>query len=148
MTEKKKLPILKYVIIAAAVAAAYFINVEVQTHFGEKALSATGLEIRSLDEALAVAKAENKVVLADLSAIWCPTCRNLDKHVFSNETVKTLIREKYVFARIEFETPEGEAFSKRYNARSFPTLLVLNATGQKLKELPITTDPIFFASQL
>lgn len=138
---KKKASWLKYLIVAAVVAAAYFINVEVQTRLGEKALAETGLERRSLEEALTTAKAENKLVLADLSAIWCPTCRSLDKKIFADPAVKSKINEKYVFARIEYESDAGEAFMERYDARSFPTLLVLNPSGEKLSELPITTIP-------
>ena len=145
---QSKRPWIKYLLIAAAVAALYFINVEVQTRLGEKALAATGLETYSLDEAFAKARAENKLVLADLSAIWCPTCRNLDKQVFSDETVKEAIRRNYVFARIEFESDEGEAFQQRYDTRSFPSLLVLSPSGELVRELPVTTEPAAFISAL
>lgn len=136
---EKKASWIKYVILAAAIAAVYFINVEVQTHLGEKALEEMSLERHSLDQALAKAQAENKLVLADLAAIWCPTCRSLDKSIFSDPAVQQAINAKYVFARIEYESPEGEAFMKTYDTRSFPTLLVLSPSGEKLRELPITT---------
>ena len=129
MAEKKKLPIVKYAIFIAVILAAYFINVEVQTHFGEKALAEIGLQVRSLDEALAVAKQENKQVLADLSAIWCATCRSLDKRLFSDPSVVAAIEAKYVFARIEYESKEGEALMERYKVSGFPNLLVLDGKG-------------------
>ena len=144
MSEEKKTPLLKYGIFIAVIVAAYFINVEVQTRLGESVLEEMTLERHSLSEALTKAKAENKLVLADLSAIWCPTCRSLDKHVFSNQAVQNVINEKYVFARIEYESPEGEAFMERYDTRIFPTLLVLSPNGQKQRELPVTTDPAEF----
>jgi len=141
MSEEKKTPWLKYGLFAAIIVAVYFINVEVQTRLGESVLEEMTLERHSLDAALAKAKAENKLVLADLSAIWCPTCRSIDKHVLSNQAVQNVINAKYVFARIEYESPEGEAFMERYNTRIFPTLLVLSADGQKIGELPVTTVP-------
>ncbi len=140
MSEKKS-SWLKYAIFAVVIAAAYFINVEVQTRLGQGVLDEMELERHSLPEAFAKAKAENKLVLADMSAIWCPTCRSLDKNVFSNPAVLAKINEKYVFARIEYESPEGEAFMETYNVRSFPTLLVLDSNGQKVKPLPVTTYP-------
>lgn len=141
MSEKPKTPWLKYGIFIAVIVAVYFINVEVQTRLGESVLEEMNLERHSLDQALIKAKAENKLVLADLSAIWCPTCRSVDKHVFSNPAVQSLINEKYVFARIEYESAEGETFMQRYDTRLFPTLLVLSAEGQKIRELPVTTEP-------
>ncbi len=138
---KKKSSWIKYAIVAAVVAAAYFINVEVQTRLGQSVLDEMQLQRHSLLEALAKAKAENKLVLADMSAIWCPTCRSLDKNVFSNPSVQEKINEKYVFARIEYESEEGERFMDTYDTRSFPTLLVLDPSGKKLNELPITTYP-------
>lgn len=144
----KKKSWIKYLVLAAVLVAAYFINVEVQTRLGEKALAATGLESHSLPEALQTAAAQQKVVLANLSAIWCPTCRNLDKRVFSNERVKQRLSENYVVARIEYESPEGEAFKQRYDATTFPTLLVLAPSGDVLRELPVTTDPDEFLSFL
>lgn len=138
---EKKTSWLKYAIFAAVIAAAYFINVEVQTRLGQNVLEEMQLQRHSLPQAFAKASAENKLVLADMSAIWCPTCRSLDKNIFSNPAVQAKINEKYVFARIEYESEEGERFMETYNTRSFPTLLVLDPQGNKLKELPITTYP-------
>lgn len=142
---KNKKSWIKYPVIAAVIAvAAYFVNVEAQTRLGEKALAATGLEHHSLQDALQKAGAQQKLVLANLSAIWCPTCRALDKSVFSDDGVKQRLSENYVVARIEYESPEGEAFKQRYDATSFPTLLVLDPSGEALRELPVTTDPDAF----
>lgn len=139
---------LKIALAAAVVVALYFLNVEVQTRLGESVLAEVPLEKLSYDDALAKATAEKKPVLADLSAIWCPTCRNMDKSVFSNPEVAHAISQKYIFARIEFESEEGEWFQKRYNTRVFPTLLVLAPDGVPLRELPVTTDPQEFLSFL
>ncbi|MDQ8202079.1 thioredoxin family protein [Pelagicoccus sp. SDUM812003] len=148
MTDTKKKPWIKYLVLAALVLAAYFINVEVQTRLGQKAVAETGLPRHSFQEALAKAEAENKPVLANLSAIWCPTCRSLDKTIFVDETVRQRIADSYVYTRIDFESEEGQAFKERYGVNSFPTLLVLNPQGDALKQLPITTDPSLFAAQL
>ena len=145
---KAKSPWLKYLVLAAVVVAAYFINVAVQTRLGEKALAETGLPHHSLDEAFAIAAATDKKVLAALSAIWCPTCRRLDKKIFSHPEVQSRIAQSYVFARIEFESEEGQAFKERYDVRSFPTLLVLDAQGSKRDELPVTFYPDEFISFL
>lgn len=145
---QKKSSWISIALFAVVALAVYFGNVEIQTWLGEKALAETGLEMRTLSEAMAKAKAENKLVLADMSAIWCPSCRKLDQEIFSNPDVQNALKEKYVFARIEYESDEGKAFMTEYGIRGFPTLLALDANGAKLREIPATLDPYDFIANL
>ena len=148
MTPELKSKIRNWAIFAVIIAAVYFINVEVQTRLGEKTLEATGLESVALDEAFEIAAREDKLVLADMSAIWCPTCRRLDRLVFSDKGVQDAIDDRYVFSRIEYESAAGEAFMERYKVYGYPTLLVLNADGSLVRRLPLTFDPQAFVSIL
>ncbi len=141
---KKSSPLRSILIVAALAVAAYFINVEVQTRLGEKALAATGLVALPLEQALAQAKIENKLVLANLSAIWCPSCRALDKSVFADETVKKTVAERFIYARVEYENPEGKAFQERYDTKGFPNLLLLKPNGDLERPLPVPQDPASF----
>ena len=136
---------LPFAVIAAVI---YFGNVEIQSHLGRQALAETGMEIIPFDEAITKAQQENKLILADMSAIWCPTCRKLDSEVFSDQNVKDAIDEKYIFTRIEYESQEGESFMKRYNVSGFPTILIIDQNGEKLKKLPLTFNPKNFISLL
>ena len=135
-------------ITALVVVLAYFGNVEVQTYLGKKALTETGLEVLSLDQALVTAKAESKPILADLSAIWCPSCRTLDRKVLADPEVRRAIQQNFVFARIEYESKEGQAFQQRYGVRGFPNLLILSPDGEKLRQLPVVFDPVAFRQSL
>ena len=137
-----------WLIFAAVLAGIYFGNTAVQTYLGKQALAQTGLELIDMNEALARARTENKLVLADMSAIWCPSCRKLDKQVLSNPAVKAAIARGYVFTRVEYESDEGRAFAKRYQVDGFPTLLVLDPQGELLRKLPLTFDPQHFISLL
>jgi len=133
---------------AVAVLAAYFINVEVQSHLGRKAREARGITTHSLAEALALARAEGKPVLAELSAVWCPSCRRLDQRVLADPAVRDHIADNYVFAAVELESEEGEAFMERYGVHGIPTLLVLDADGSLVRELTLTFDPKTFLGEL
>ena len=137
-----------WLVFAAIGAAAYFANVEIQSYFGRKALAETGLELLTLEQAFHKAEQENKLVLADMSAIWCSTCRSLDTNIFSNEMIKTRIDASFVFSRIEFESDEGEQFMETYGVRGFPTVLVLNSDGSVVRHLPFTLDPVAYAALL
>jgi len=135
-------------IIILIIVLGYYGNRAVQSYLGQQAIDHTGLELLTLEQALNVAKSSNKLVLADMSAIWCPACRKLDKQVFSDENVKTQLNQNFVYARIEYESPEGESFMQNYQVTGFPTLLVLNADGEKLVQLPINYEPLPFLATL
>lgn len=135
-------------VLTAAAVLGYFVNVEVQSYLGRQALAEAALENHILDEALQKARSGNKLVLVDVAAIWCPTCRRLDREIFANEQVKRKINERYVFVRLEYESPEGTAFLARHNAEGFPNLWILDGDGKTVKKLQITFDPTVFVSQL
>lgn len=135
-------------IIILIIVLGYYANKTVQSYLGQQAIDETGLELRTLEQALKVANSTNKLVLADMSAIWCPACRKLDKQVFSDEQVKTQIKKDFVYARIEFESPQGDRFMQNYQVTGIPTLLVLNAKGEKLVQLPINYEPSPFLATL
>jgi len=135
-------------LVLLLLVGAYFANVAIQSHLGRKALDRIGLTIYTLDEALILARYEANLVLADLSAIWCPTSRGFDKKVLYRESVRNAIADGYIFARIEYESKQGQAFRERYEVSGFPNLLILDADGNKLKHLHVTMDPEAFIAQL
>ena len=150
--DKTRSPVRKIIdvlgIIILLIVIGYYGNKSVQSYLGQQAIDETGLALHTLEQALGLAKSSNKLVLADMSAIWCPACRKLDKQVFSDERVKTQLRQDFVYARVEFESPQGESFMQNYQVTGFPTLLVLNAKGEKLVQLPINYEPLPFLATL
>ena len=54
----------------------------------------------------------------------------------------------FVYARIEYESPAGKSFMKKYQVSGFPTLLVLNTDGEKLVQLPLNYEPLAFLETL
>jgi thiol:disulfide interchange protein len=128
--------------------AVYFINVEVQSYLGRNALADTGLVSTNLSEAVSRAEAEGKLVLVDVSAIWCSNCRRLDREVFSDEGVKSVIAKDFVFTRLEYESDEGQKFLGERDVSGFPTLWLLAGDGKTVKRLRVTYDPNEFAAEL
>ena len=68
--------------------------------------------------------------------------------MFSNERVKTQLKQYFVYVRIEYESPEGKSFMQNYQVTGFPTLLVLNTRAEKLIQLPIDYEPLPFLATL
>lgn len=126
----------------------YFVNVEVQSYYGRQALAQADLHNHRLDEALKKATSENKLVLVEVAAIWCSTCRRLDNEVFANPQVRQKINEKFIFSRLEYESSEGTEFLKQHDAVGFPNLWILDGDGKTLKKLSVTFDPADFLWEL
>jgi len=144
-TRKQLLKWSGFILVGIAI---YFGNQAVQTYFGHQALSKISFDIYQLEVALAKADAHDKLVIADMSAIWCPTCRKLDKTIFANDNVKKAIEQDFVFARVEYDSAQGKAFMQKYKVTGFPVLLVLNRDGEKLTRLPLTFDANEFIGNL
>ena len=137
--------ILTWVAIAAAV---YFGNVRLQTWLGHRALAETGLQVHTLEEGMQVAAGSDRLVLVDVSAIWCSSCRTFDREVLADPAVRGLIEERFVFVRLEYESDEGKAFREEYGVKGFPRLLVLDADGGVVAHLPTVYDPAIFRQSL
>ena len=127
--------------IVAVVAVGFFANKGVQTYLGKQAVGELSFQVYSLDNAKEIADKDGKLVIADYSAIWCPTCRKLDTQVFANENVALKINNNFVYARLDYDTEEGVAFAKQHKLVGFPRVLILDTNGMKLTEMPLTFDP-------
>lgn len=134
--------------IAAIVAIVFFGNKGVQSYLGEQALENLAFEVHELDVAMKLAESEGKLVLADYSAIWCPSCRKLDKEVFANAEVANFIKQNYIFARVDHDSEAGAKFASKYAVVGFPRVLVLNAKGDKLTELPLSFESTQYKANL
>jgi len=134
-----------WVVFAVAV---FFGNLQLQSYLGRKALQETGLEIHGLEDGLALAAAQDKAVLANMSAIWCSSCRTFDSKVLADSSVRAEIERDYVFVRVEYGSDEGESFRERYGVRGFPVTLVLEPDGEMVKQVPTVYEPETFLGEL
>ncbi len=82
----------------------------------------------SFDEALARARAENKLVLVDVYTDWCGWCTKMDRDVFANDRVKTALLA-FVPIRVNAEKGDGRNVAARYRVYGLPTFLVVDADG-------------------
>ena len=147
MSSKSKSLFQELVVMGLIFAAVYFGNQRVQSWLGARAIEQTGFEQISFDAAKARAAREQKPMLVDFSAIWCPPCRKLDSKVLADPTVNQRIQEKYVYVRLEYESDDRALF-EAYGVTGFPTLLLMNADGKPYQRLGITLDPEKFITQL
>jgi thiol:disulfide interchange protein len=118
------------------------------TQLGRAAFAATGLPERTLAEAQALAREQNKPLLINFSAYWCGFCRKLDRMVLVDERVKKRIEENYVFVRLDSEHPEAPALMQAYGIHGFPTLLVARADASPIRFISLAYEPEQFLQSL
>ncbi len=99
----------------------------------------------NLDEALAKAKAEGKLVYACFSGSdWCYWCKKLKKEVLSDPLFVAGVMDDYVLVFIDSPEnkallsnrakAENEKLTQKYGIRGFPTALILDGDGKKVGE--------------
>lgn len=82
----------------------------------------------SFDEALARARAENKLVLVDVYTDWCGWCTKMDRDVFADTRVQTALLD-FVPIKVNADKGDGRGVAARYRVSGLPTFLVVNADG-------------------
>ena len=99
----------------------------------------------NIDDALAKAKAEGKLVYACFSGSdWCYWCKKLEEEVLSDPLFVAGVMDDYVLVFIDspenkallsdHAKAENEKLTKKYGIRGFPTALILDGDGKKVGE--------------
>lgn len=83
----------------------------------------------TLEQALAKAKAEHKLVFVDVGAYWCPPCHELDEKVFTQPEFAEWLSPRMIALHIDAEKGEGPELVERYRVQAYPTMLVLEPSG-------------------
>ena len=76
------------------------------------------------------AKAEKKLVLLDVVAVWCHWCHVMDEITYRDPAVMKLIREHYIAVRVDQDARPD--ISNRYEDYGWPATVVFDANGKEL----------------
>ncbi len=97
--------------------------------------------IEDFDEAVKIAKAENKDLFVDFTGSdWCGWCIKLHDEVFQHEEFSTAIKKDYVLVYLDFPRKEeniakvpnmtrNRELQQKYGVRGFPTIMLMNSAG-------------------
>lgn len=76
-----------------------------------------------------LAAASDKLIFVDFYTTWCRPCKVLEKLVFENDSIRTLLGEGFVMLKYDAERDSVFHLSKKYHVISYPTGLILTAEG-------------------
>jgi thioredoxin-related protein len=113
----------------------------------DASVPAAGLDWYPFEEAVDLAKQTKKKVLVDVYAAWCPWCRRLQSEVYTDEDVRSYVREHFVLTRLDAENQEDSLQFKEHKltpadlavglgAQGFPTTVFLDEESDYITRLP------------
>jgi hypothetical protein len=80
------------------------------------------------DDAFQRAKTERKLVLLDISAVWCHWCHRLDQDTYSVSDIAEYIQNNFIPIRVD--TDKRPDINRRYNLGGWPTTAFLTPDGR------------------
>jgi thiol:disulfide interchange protein len=87
---------------------------------------------RDLRRAAEVARAEGKLIVADVYTDWCGWCKRMDQAIYSDPAIVALSRQQ-VFVKVNAEDGgEGQRFAQEMGVHGYPATIVLDAQGRVL----------------
>ncbi len=95
------------------------------------------------EDALKIAKSENKRVVVDVYTDWCGWCKKMDGEAYSNKDVKNILADNFVFVKLNAEgTGKIKYYGKEYTetelasffeVTGFPTTVFLEPDGSLIE---------------
>jgi thiol:disulfide interchange protein len=87
---------------------------------------------RDLRRAIELARAEGKLVVADVYTDWCGWCKKMDKTIYSDPSIVALSKQQ-VFVKVNAEDrAQGQNFAEQMRVKGYPTTIILDGNGRVL----------------
>jgi tetratricopeptide (TPR) repeat protein len=99
---------------------------------------------RDYEKAIERARAEKKVILADMFTDWCVLCKDMDRETFADPNLIRQMGKEYVWLKLNTETEEdGKKLQEELGITTYPTILVLDSDGEEIERIGsfLTAEP-------
>lgn len=95
----------------------------------------------SLASAREAGSVKNKWLLVNIQDGTEFLCQTLNRDVWSNQTVKDILKEHFIFWQVDHQSLEGLKYIQFYKVKRFPHVSIIDPrTGELMKSWPITID--------
>jgi tetratricopeptide (TPR) repeat protein len=92
---------------------------------------------RDYEKAVERARAEGKVILADMFTDWCVLCKDMDRETFGDPVLIRQMANEYVWLKLNTETEDdGKRLQEEFAIVTYPLVLVLDSNGQEIDRIP------------
>ena len=85
-----------------------------------------------LNDAVAKAKAEGKMVFLDCYTSWCGPCKMMSSRIFPTQEVGDFMNPRYVSIKIDMEKGEGPSLVEKLQISAYPTFIIFNGDGEEV----------------
>ncbi|PWR21871.1 DUF255 domain-containing protein [Zavarzinia compransoris] len=92
------------------------------------------------------ARAEGKLVLLDLQAVWCHWCHVMEATTYADPAVTAILRRDYIAVRVDQDSHPD--LSRRYENWGWPATIAFDAEGRELWRYRGYLEPDPFARAL
>ena len=101
----------------------------------------------ALDDALALAAAQQRPLFLYWGARWCPPCNRVKADIFGSDEVQRRLAPLLAF-QLDGDSAGAQALASRFRLRSYPTLVLFAPDGSEITRLPCELDAEGFAAVL
>lgn len=96
---------------------------------------------KTMEQMLAEAKLQRKVLFVDVYTTWCGPCKWMDENTFKDERVADKLNKKFLSYKVDGESFEGVNVGIIYRVDSYPTYLFISPDGKVLHRIEGMMSP-------
>jgi len=117
------------IVVLGIIAFLYFRS-NPKVDFKEDTVDGIHFQKGNWQQALDLAKKENKIVFLDIYATWCGPCKQLKKYTFADKSAGDFFNTNFVNMALDGEQEEGAALARKFGIEAYPTLMFVTPEGE------------------
>ncbi|MFY7909888.1 MAG: thioredoxin family protein [Emticicia sp.] len=96
---------------------------------------------RTMEEMLAQAKSQKKILFVDVYTTWCGPCKWMDENTFADARVAEKFNKTFLNYKVDGDSFEGVNVGIIYRVDSYPTYLFISPEGKVIHRIEGTMSP-------